>query len=147
MEYHDIILRIKDTEFKSHKAVLCASSLFFREQLEKSKTFTSIQMSKIILPGWFSIESFKIVLKFMYSYDLDKESISLLLAKDILSIADHLQVQDLSEIVIVKYVLTQISREEVLNFLQQAYSRNRENTEAWDYLIESCALFAAQHSN
>ena len=147
MEYSDILLRVKDTEFKSHKAVLFSASSFFRDQLEKSKTFTTVQMSKIILPSWFSIEAFKLVLKFMYSCDLDKESINLSLAKEVLNISDHLQVQDLCEIVIVKYILTQVTRDDVLGILLQAFARNKELTEAWEYLIESCSLFAAQHSN
>lgn len=148
MEYSDIILRVKDSDFKSHKAVLFSASAFFRDQLEKNKTFSSVNSAKLFLPNYFSIEAFKLVLKFMYTCDLDKEAISLSVAKDMLIISDYLQVADLSEIIIVKYILTQVTREKVIEILALAYARvNKEVTEGWEYLIESCALFAGQHSN
>lgn len=149
MEYSDVLIRVKDSDIKAHKAVLYSASPFFRDYLDRLKGIpSSIQTAKIIMPTWFNIDPFKIVLKFMYSCDIEKENINLTIAKDILQIADHLDLIELVRIVVVKFVITQLNKDEVLNFLQSSGSRQRDTKdEAWDYLIDSCAMFAAQNSN
>ncbi|OMJ86593.1 hypothetical protein SteCoe_11881 [Stentor coeruleus] len=147
MEYHDVILKVKDTDFKAHKAVLFSASGFFREKLEQTRSLSQYQITKLLLPNWFILDPFKIVMKFMYTFNLDKELINIKFAKDILAIADFLQMQDLCDIIIIKYIIPQLSKEEVLGLLKQSFSREKESTPGWDYLFESCLIYAGQQSN
>ncbi|OMJ72992.1 hypothetical protein SteCoe_28445 [Stentor coeruleus] len=147
MEYHDVILKVKDTEFKAHKAVLFSASGFFREKLEQTRSMSQFQITKLLLPNWFILDPFKTVMKFMYTFNLDKESINIKFARDILAIADFLQMQDLCDIIIIKHIIPQLSKEEVLGLLKQSSSREKEATPGWDYLFESCLVYAGQHSS
>ncbi|CAG9334305.1 unnamed protein product [Blepharisma stoltei] len=149
MEYSDVLIRVKETDIKAHKAVLYSASPFFRDYLDRLKGIpSSIHVAKIIMPTWFSVEPFKIVLKFMYSCDIEKELINLATAKEILQIADHLDLIELVRVIIVKFVIVQLTKDDVLGLLQLAGSRGKDTKdEAWDYLMDSCAMFAAQHSN
>lgn len=149
MEYYDVLLKIGDTELKAHRAVLYSSCQFFKEQLDKLKAIpANIHMAKIILPTWIKETPFKVVLKFMYSCDIEKEKIDLNLARDILYIVDHINLHELLKVIIVKYILTQLSKEEVLNILKLTFGKGKEDTrQAWDYLRDSCIELAAQHSN
>lgn len=147
MEYHDVILKVKDTDFKAHKAVLFSASGFFREKLEQTRNMSQFQITKLLLPSWFMLDPFKIVMKFMYTFDLDREHINIKFARDILAIADFLQMQDLCDIIIIKHIIPQLSKEEVLGLLKQASSREKEANPGWDYLFESCLVYAGQQSS
>lgn len=149
MEYYDVILKVSDSELKAHRAVLYSSCQFFKEQLDKLKSVpANIHMAKIILPTWIKEAPFRVVLKFIYSCDIEKEKIDLNLAKEVLYIAEHIHLNELVKVIIVKYILTQLSKEEVLNMLKLTFGKGKDDTkQAWDYLRDSCLELAAQHSN
>ena len=147
MEYSDIFLRVKDSDLRAHKAVLYSSSIFFREQLDKNRGITTLQSSKLVLPSWFSLDAFKIVLKFMYTASLHKETIPIKLAQEMLIIADYLQINSLCDILIIQFILTQITKEDVLHILKLAVVREKELTEGWEYLIDCCLHYIGQNSN
>jgi len=149
MEYYDVLIKVKEVEIKAHRAVLYSSCPFFHDHLNKLKNLSSaLSVAKIIMPNWFNPEAFSIVLKWMYSCNIDYENIDLARAKDILMIADHLKLNELVGIIIVKFVLVQVTCEEVISVLQIASHRVSEAAEEyWEYLIDSCAMLAAEHSN
>lgn len=60
----------------------------------------------------------------MYSIDIQKENIAINVAKGILMIADMLDLVDLIRIVIVKFILTQISKDDVIDYLKIDDFRN-----------------------
>lgn len=148
MEYSDVAIRVQNSDIRAHKAVLCASSHFFRDQLDRIKALpTSLQTAKLIMPSTFTEASFKIALKFMYSLNIDLEHISLATAKELLVVAEALGLPTLVKVTIVKFICTQITREDVLSTLKLATAKTDVVTQlAWEYLEDSCALFAAQQS-
>jgi hypothetical protein len=148
MEYSDVIIRVQNVEVRAHRAVLCASSPYLREQLDRLKAIpSSIQVSKLVLPSSFTEAAFKIALKFMYSLNVDKEHIDLPTAKDLLAVAELLGLSVLVKVTIVKFICTQITKEDALSTLKLASVKTDSATaQAWEYLEDSCALYAAQNS-
>mmetsp|Transcript_845 Transcript_845/g.1954 ORF Transcript_845/g.1954 Transcript_845/m.1954 type:complete len:1413 (-) Transcript_845:617-4855(-) len=148
MEYSDVIIRVQNCDVRAHRAVLCASSSYLREQLDRIKAIpSSLQVAKLVLPSSFTETAFKIALKFMYSLNIDQERIDLPTAKELLTVAETLGLPALVKVTVVKFVCTQITREDVLSTLRLATVKNDPNTQqAWEYLEDSCALFAAQQS-
>ena len=145
MEYSDIVLHVKDTDLKAHKAVLYSSSRSLRDQLDKART-SSIS-SKLVLPTWIQAEPFKLVLKFMYTSSLQKETISLKLAQEMLIIADYLCMLPLCDVLIIQYILPQLSQEDSLTLIKLAVTRDKEASEGWDYLVTCCLSYIGQNSN
>jgi hypothetical protein len=146
MDHFDILLRVRDTDFKAHKAVIYSSSRTLRDQLDKARS-SSVLSSKLVLPSWIQIDPFKLVLKFMYTSSLHSESIPINLSLEMLSIADYLQMSTLCDVLIIQFILTQITNEDSLSLIKMAVTREKEPSEGWEYLISCCLNYIGKHSN
>jgi len=148
MDYYDVLLKLKDCELKAHRGVISASSPFFKEHLDKAKSFSSAPVAKLVLPSWVAERPLRLALMFMYGCDIDKEHLDLTLVRELLVLADFLGVGELVVSLAIKHVVLKLTKEEVLGFMKLCFQRGtKQAREAWVFLGEYCARFAADHAN
>ena len=148
MDYYDVLLKLKDCEVKAHRGVLSASSPFFKEHLEKAKSFSSAPICRLMMPQWVAERPLRLALMFMYGCDIDKERLDLPLVRELLVLADFLGVSELVVALVVKHAVLKITKEEVVGFLKLGFQKGSQQArEAWQFLGDYCARFAAEHAN
>ena len=148
MDYYDVLLKLKDCELKAHRGVISASSPFFKEHLDKAKSFSSAPVAKLVLPSWVTERPLRLALMFMYGCDIDKEHLDLGQVRELLVLADFLGVGELVVALVVKHVVLKLTKEDVLSFMKLGFQRGtKQAKEAWVFLGEYCARFAADHAN
>lgn len=135
---------IEGEEIKNDTEKLKLHSKYFRDTLK------DIPQShvKIILPEWANIFSLTVFLKFVNEDMLPK----FMEPKDVLKvlwISDYFKVNELIEIWIKEFIIPQLSKKNIIMFIEEAYSKlkSKDNDEEvatiWYELLDKCINFAA----
>jgi len=134
----DIILCIRGEEIYSHKVVLISSSPIFKKMIkvnEKNNTNFSNEILKIVLPESYNIKIFKEIFKWIYCGKFH-DNITIDDMREILLMAENLKMFSLQKILIVKYIIPNMTKESALIFLKDTYKKtiSKETKDCWNLL-------------
>ena len=134
----DIILCIKGEEIYSHKVVLISSSPIFKNMIkanESNNNNFSNEILKIILPESYNIKIFKEIFKWIYCGQFH-DNISIEDMREILLMAENLKMYSLQKILIIKYIIPNMTKESALIFLKDTYKKqiSKETIDCWNLL-------------
>ncbi len=134
----DIILCIRGEEIYSHKVVLISASPIFKNMIkinEKNNTNFSNEILKIVLPESYNIKIFKEIFKWIYCGKFHN-NITIDDMREILLMAENLKMFSLQKILIVKYIIPNMTKESALIFLKDTYKKSisKETKDCWTLL-------------
>jgi hypothetical protein len=162
MSCHDIIITIKNEDILAHKVVLISQSQVFKEMIqkneknEKNQNFQNLQnlqnfsneIIKIILPETYKPSAFREVLKWIYCGKIS-ENLEINFLREMLIISDNLKIFPLQRILIVKFIIPNMTKEFSIKFLKDAYKKSTtsETAEVWTLLANFSLNCIAKNSS
>jgi hypothetical protein len=135
MSCYDTIITIKNEDILAHKVVLISQSQVFKEMIQKRDNKIPNEINKILLPDHYRTNVFKDVLKWIYTGKI-ASNLDIHHYRDMLMIADNLRVFTLQKILIVKYILPNMTKEASIKFLKDSYAKqlSSEVKDVWNLL-------------
>jgi hypothetical protein len=135
MSCYDTIITIKCDDVFAHKVVLISQSQVFKEMIQKRDNKLPNEINKIVLPDSYKIGVFKDVLKWIYTGKVSS-NMDIFHYREMLIIADNLRIYTLQKILIVKFILPNMTKESSIKFLKDSYSKQlaQDVRDVWNLL-------------
>ena len=133
---YDLILTLKNEEITAHKIVVLPQSHSFKNLVSNNNnTKMPNEIVKVHLPENFKKNIFKEILKFFYTKKISA-NLDILDLREMLLMADDLIIFSLQKILIVKYIIPNMTKESSIKFIKDSYLRpsSSENFEVWNLL-------------
>eukprot|EP01022_Parablepharisma_sp_SALTPOND_P021095 TRINITY_DN4030_c0_g1_i1.p1 TRINITY_DN4030_c0_g1~~TRINITY_DN4030_c0_g1_i1.p1 ORF type:complete len:1531 (+),score=144.65 TRINITY_DN4030_c0_g1_i1:90-4595(+) len=147
---YDIICKVRNEQVECHKIVLIARSPFFRDLINK-KELSQANMKRdiitVIMPEWYHITTFRMIVKFFYCSCIES-GLPLAKYREILLMAYDLRAHYLERLMIVEYIIPNITKEVALDLVKDTYKRQlyTENRGVWKMLENICLNSVANNS-
>ena len=147
---YDAVCKLRNEQIECHKIVLVARSPFFRDLINKQELKEGNRkrdIITIIMPEWYHANTFKMIIKFFYCSTVES-GLSLEKYREILLMAYHLRAYYLERLIIVEYIIPNITKEIALDLLKDTYKRelNTNNRDVWIMLENICLNSVANNS-
>ena len=155
-KYSDILLSIKGEIIQAHKVVLISASNTFKSLIQSNENniinnhniTANNETIKIILPESYNLRTFKEILKWIYCGYIH-ENLPIEVLRDMLLMSENLQINSLQKILIIKYIIPNMSIESSILFLKDTYKRliSKECSECWTLLANFSLNCICKNSN
>ena len=152
-DFSDVIIKLNTNTIYAHKVVLASSSKVFMELIKsaeeefKNSRNNNYNMNngtniiEILLPENFDFKIFNEIIKWIYCGKI-KDNLSVETLRIMLIMSEKLKIISLVKILIIKYIIPQINKENAISLCIESYSRggtNKETSSCWDILL-NCSL-------
>ena len=154
-DFSDVILKLNDNIIQAHKVVLASSSKVFMELIKSSEEEFKYNMNnngtniiEVLLPENFDFKIFNEIIKWIYCGKIN-ENLSIETLRIMLIMSEKLKIISLVKILIIKYIIPKISKENVISLCIDAYTRgssNHETSQCWDLLLNYSLNYIGKNS-
>ena len=150
-KYSDILLSIKGEIIQAHKVVLISASNTFKSLIQSNENNNdnfNNETIKIILPESYNLRTFKEILKWIYCGYIH-ENLPIEILRDMLLMSENLQINSLQKILIIKYIIPNMTIESSILFLKDTYKKliSKECSECWTLLANFSLNCICKNSN
>lgn len=148
---YDIIFQIENQEITGHKIVILNQSQSIRRAINNNKLQNRGNAAEIVemnLPNSFKKEIFIEILRWLYcriiKFEKNKD---IFVLREMLLMANELEIFELEKILIVKHILPEMTRESCLRFLKDSHNRqvSESNKGVWKLLGDFAIIMIAKN--
>ncbi|CDW77013.1 UNKNOWN [Stylonychia lemnae] len=115
---YELCFVVQDVEFLTYKNGFIVHSQYFRDLLNNVHD----QQIRILLPLWATADSFRLVLDYVNVGEIQPD-VNLETIQNVLWLADFFQIHQLQKLCIDLFIVPQLTRINVLNFLEDAFQK------------------------
>lgn len=150
-DFSDVILKLNNNIIQAHKVVLASSSKVFMELIKSAEeefkynrnnqgynmNNNGTNIIEVLLPENFDFKIFNEIIKWIYCGKING-NLSVDTLRTMLIMSEKLKIIALVKILIIKYIIPQINKDNVISLCIDAYTRgnsNHETTSCWDLLL------------
>ena len=161
-DFSDVVLKLNNNVIQAHKVVLASSSKVFMELIKSAEEEFKYNMNnqgynmningtniiEILLPENFDFKIFNEIIKWIYCGKIN-DNLSIETLRIMLIMSEKLKIISLVKILIVKYLIPQISKENAISLCIDAYTRgnsNHETSSCWDLLLNYSLNYIGKNS-
>ena len=161
-DFSDVILKLNNNIIQAHKVVLASSSKVFLELIKsaeeefkynRNQQYYNVNNNgnniiEVLLPENFDFKIFNEIIKWIYCGKIN-ENLSIETLRIMLIMSEKLKIISLVKILIVKYIIPQINKENVISLCIDAYQRgnsNHETSSCWDLLLNYSLNYIGKNS-
>mgnify|MGYP002625699966 FL=1 len=161
-DFSDVILKLNNNIIQAHKVVLASSSKVFMELIKsaeeefkynRNQQFFNMNNNgtniiEVLLPENFDFKIFNEIIKWIYCGKIN-ENLSIETLRIMLIMSEKLKINTLVKILIIKYIIPQISKDNAISLCIDAYSRgnsNHETSSCWDLLLNYSLNYIGKNS-
>ena len=158
-DFSDVIIKLNYNSIYAHKVVLASSSKIFMELIKSAEeefknnrnnnyNNNGTNIIEILLPENFDFKIFNEIIKWIYCGKIN-ENLSLETLRVMLIMSEKLKIISLVKILIIKYIIPQLNKENAISFCIEAYSRggsNKETLLCWDVLLNYSLNYIGKNS-
>ena len=152
-DFSDVIIKLNNNTIYAHKVVLASSSKVFMELIKSAEEEfknsrnnnyninNGTNIIEILLPENFDFKLFNEIIKWIYCGKIN-DNLSIETLRIMLIMSEKLKIFSLVKILIIKYIIPQINKENAISLCIESYSRggtNKETSSCWDILL-NCSL-------
>ena len=163
-DFSDVIIKLNNNSILAHKVVLASSSKIFMELIKsaeeefknnKNNDYNNnynynngVNIIEILLPENFDFNIFKEIVKWIYCGVIN-ENLSVETIRIMLIMSEKLKIISLVKILIIKYIIPQINKDNAISLCIDAYTRggsNKETSFCWDILLNYSLNYISKNS-
>ena len=156
-DFSDVIIKLNNNSIFAHKVVLASASKIFmeliksaEEEFKKSNNYnsTGTNIIEILLPENFDFNIFKEIIKWIYCGQIN-EDIPIETIRIMLFMSEKLKIISLTKILIIKYIIPQLNKDNVISLCIDAYTRggaNKDTSSCWDILLNYSLSYISKNS-
>jgi len=147
----DILFYLNSEQFSAHKIVILSQSQTVKEisiNINGNSKGTPNENIKMNLPNYFQKDIFKEILKWLYCKRINSSGkLDIFAFRDMLLMANELQISELEKILIVKHIIPNMNRESCLIFLKDSSNPilNEVNSKVWKLLGQFSLVCVAKN--
>ena len=161
-DFSDVILKLNNNIIQAHKVVLASSSKVFMELIKSAEeefkynrnnqgynmNNNGTNIIEVLLPENFDFKIFNEIIKWIYCGKING-NLSVDTLRTMLIMSEKLKIIALVKILIIKYIIPQINKDNVISLCIDAYTRgnsNHETTSCWDLLLNYSLNYIGKNS-
>ena len=166
-DFSDVIIKLNNNSILAHKVVLASSSKVFMEliksaedEFKNSRNYeynnyynnsfnnNGVNIIEILLPENFDFKIFNEIIKWIYCGKIN-ENLSIETIRIMLIMSEKLKIISLVKILIIKYIIPQLNKDNAITFCIDAYSRggaNKDTSDCWDILLNYSLSYISKNS-
>ena len=162
-DFSDVIIKLNNNSILAHKVVLASSSKIFMELIKSAEEEfrnnrnndynndnynSGVNIIEILLPENFDFKIFKEIIKWIYCGAIN-EDLSIDTIRIMLIMSEKLKIISLVKILIIKYIIPQINKDNAISLCIDAYTRggsNKETSPCWDILLNYSLNYIGKNS-
>ena len=157
-DFSDVILKLNNNSILAHKVVLASASRVFMELIksaeEEFKNSRNINYNngtniiEVLLPENFDFKIFNEIIKWIYCGKIN-DNLSMETLKVMLIMSEKLKIISLVKILIIKYIIPQLNKDNSISLCIDAYARggsNKETVKCWDILLNYSLNYISKNS-
>jgi hypothetical protein len=154
-DFSDVILKLNNNSILAHKVVLASASRVFmeliksaEEEFKNSRNNNGTNIIEILLPENFDFNIFNEIIKWIYCGKIN-DNLSMETFKVMLIMSEKLKIISLVKILIIKYIIPQLNKDNSISLCIDAYSRggsNKETAKCWEVLLNYSLNYISKNS-
>ena len=159
-DFSDVIIKLNNNTIYAHKVVLASSSKVFMELIKSAEEEfkncrnnnynmnNGTNIIEILLPENFDFKIFNEIIKWIYCGKIN-DNLSIETLRIMLIMSEKLKIISLVKILIIKYIIPQINKENAISLCIESYSRggaNKETSSCWDILLNCCLNYIGKNN-
>ena len=161
-DFSDVIIKLNNNIIQAHKVVLASSSKVFMELIKSAEeefkynrnnqmyniNNSGTNIIEILLPENFDFKIFNEIIKWIYCGKIN-ENLSIETLRVMLIMSEKLKIISLVKILIIKYIIPQINKENAISLCIDAYTRgnsNHDTSSCWELLLNYSLNYIGKNS-
>ena len=157
-DFSDVIIKLNNNSILAHKVVLASASKIFMELIKSAEEEfkntrnnnynNGTNIIEILLPENFDFKIFNEIIKWIYCGKIN-DNLPIETLKVMLIMSEKLKIISLVKILIIKYIIPQLSKENSISFCIDAYSRggsNKDTSQCWSILLNYSLNYISKNS-